>query len=124
MPARVLIAGAGVAALEAALALRSLAADRVDVELLGAEHHFWYRPLSVTEPFGLGEAKRYALPALGRSVVQHLRVLAGLIAGATAVAAFALPLKLNIVVAIGVAVLLCFWIEKGFVPNPATEDDA
>jgi len=27
------------------------------------------------------------------------------------------------VVAIGVAVLLCFWIEKGFVPNPAAEDD-
>ena len=64
MPARVLIAGAGVAALEAALALRSLAADRVDVELLGAEHHFWYRPLSVTEPFALGGATRYELPAL------------------------------------------------------------
>jgi sulfide:quinone oxidoreductase len=60
----VLIAGAGVAGLEAALALRSLAADRVDVELLGAEHHFWYRPLSVTEPFQLGEATRYELPAL------------------------------------------------------------
>ena len=40
MPAQVLIAGAGVAALEAALALRSLAAGRVDVELLGAEHRF------------------------------------------------------------------------------------
>ena len=64
MPARVLIAGAGVAALEAALALRSLAADRVDVELLGAEHHFWYRPLSVTEPFEPGVAMRYELPAL------------------------------------------------------------
>ena len=51
MSAQVLIAGAGVAALEAALALRSLAADLVEVELLGAEHHFWYRPLSVTEPF-------------------------------------------------------------------------
>ena len=64
MPAQVLIAGAGVAALEAALALRSLAADRVEVELLGAEHHFWYRPLSVTEPFARGEATRYELPAL------------------------------------------------------------
>jgi sulfide:quinone oxidoreductase len=71
MPAQVLIAGAGVAALEAALALRSLAADRVEVELLGAEHHFWYRPLSVTEPFALGEAKRYELPALAVAAGTH-----------------------------------------------------
>ena len=71
MPARVLIAGAGVAALEAALALRALAGERVDVELLGAEHHFWYRPLSVTEPFGLGEAKRYPLPALAVAAGAH-----------------------------------------------------
>jgi predicted anti-sigma-YlaC factor YlaD len=47
-----------------------------------------------------------------------LRVLAALIAGATAVAAYALPLKLNIVVAIGVAVLLCFWLEKQFGLDP------
>ena len=71
MPAQVLIAGAGVAALEAALALRSLAAGRVDVELLGAEHHFWYRPLSVTEPFALGEATRYELPALAVAAGTH-----------------------------------------------------
>jgi sulfide:quinone oxidoreductase len=61
---RVLIAGAGVAALEAALALRALAEERVDVELLGAEPHFWYRPLSVAEPFELGEVRRHELPAL------------------------------------------------------------
>ena len=71
MPARVLIAGAGVAALEAALALRSLAADRVEVELVGAEHHFWYRPLSVAEPFELGEATRYELPALAAAAGAH-----------------------------------------------------
>lgn len=64
MAAQVLIAGAGVAALEATLALRALAEEHVEVELLGAEHHFWYRPLSVAEPFELGEAKRYELPAL------------------------------------------------------------
>ena len=52
---KVLIAGGGVAALEAALALRDLAADRVDVELLAPEPHFWYRPLSVAAPFELGE---------------------------------------------------------------------
>lgn len=60
----VLIAGGGVAALEGALALRALLAEPVDVELLGPEPHFWYRPLSVAEPFGLGEARRYDLGLL------------------------------------------------------------
>jgi sulfide:quinone oxidoreductase len=64
VPARVLIAGAGVAALEAALALRALAPRHVQVELLGAELHFWFRPLSVLQPFDEGEATRYQLPAL------------------------------------------------------------
>jgi sulfide:quinone oxidoreductase len=52
---RVLIAGGGVAALEAMIALRRLAEERVEIELLAAEAQFWYRPLSVAEPFGLGE---------------------------------------------------------------------
>jgi hypothetical protein len=42
----VLIAGGGVAALEAALALRALAEDRVRVELIAPEPRFWYRPLA------------------------------------------------------------------------------
>ena len=41
-----------------------------------------------------------------------LRRLSALLAGAAAVAAYAMPLKLNIVVAIGVAVLASFWLEK------------
>jgi sulfide:quinone oxidoreductase len=49
---RVLIAGGGVAALEAMFALRALAGDRVDIELLTAEPRFLYRPLSVRVPFG------------------------------------------------------------------------
>jgi sulfide:quinone oxidoreductase len=61
---RVLIAGGGVAALEAALALRALAEDRVSVEMLAPEHHFWYRPLAVVEPFGLGEARQFDLAEL------------------------------------------------------------
>ena len=61
---RVLIAGGGVAALEAALALQALAEERVSVELLAPEPHFWYRPLSVAEPFGLGEAQRFELSEL------------------------------------------------------------
>jgi sulfide:quinone oxidoreductase len=54
-PLRVTIAGGGVAALEALLALRWLAGERVSIELLSAESEFWYRPLAVAEPFGLGE---------------------------------------------------------------------
>jgi sulfide:quinone oxidoreductase len=51
---RVLIAGGGVAALEAALALRHLGEDRVSVGLIAPEPKFWYRPLAVVESFGLG----------------------------------------------------------------------
>lgn len=63
-PAHVLIAGGGVAALEAALALRALAKDRVSVELLAPEPHFWYRPLAVAEPFALGEVRHFELSKL------------------------------------------------------------
>ena len=65
---RVLVAGGGVAALEAALALRDLAADRVAVELLAPEQHFWYRPLSVAVPFELGEVTRFELDGLARQI--------------------------------------------------------
>jgi sulfide:quinone oxidoreductase len=61
---QVLIAGGGVAALEAALALRELAEDRVSVELLAPEPHFWYRALAVAEPFALGEVRRFELAEL------------------------------------------------------------
>jgi sulfide:quinone oxidoreductase len=50
-PFRVVIAGGGVAALEALIALRQLAEERVTIELLSAEPQFWYRPLAVAEPF-------------------------------------------------------------------------
>jgi sulfide:quinone oxidoreductase len=66
-PVRVLIAGGGVAALEAALALRALAQDRVSVELLAPEPQFWYRPLAVAEPFGLGEVRQFELAELAAS---------------------------------------------------------
>ena len=65
---RVLIAGGGVAALEAALALRSIAEDRVSVELLAPEPHFWYRPLAVAAPFRLGEVLHLELDAIGRDI--------------------------------------------------------
>ena len=51
-PMRVLIAGGGVAALEAVLALRALAGERVSVELLAPGTEFAHRPSSVRSPFG------------------------------------------------------------------------
>lgn len=47
----VVIAGGGVAALEAALALHELAADRVHVTIVAPNTEFRYRPLLVREPF-------------------------------------------------------------------------
>jgi sulfide:quinone oxidoreductase len=49
---KVLVAGAGVGGLEAALALRAYAPEFVRIDLLAPERHFTYRPLSVGEPFG------------------------------------------------------------------------
>ena len=65
---RVLIAGGGVAALEAALALRRLAEDRVQIELLAPEPRFWYRPLAVAAPFELGDVLHLELGALAREI--------------------------------------------------------
>ena len=67
-PMNVVIAGGGVAALEAALALRALAEDRVRVELLAPEPLFWYRPLAVAEPFDLGEARHFQLSELAARI--------------------------------------------------------
>jgi sulfide:quinone oxidoreductase len=61
---RVLIAGGGVAAIEALLALRDLAGDHVDIELLAPDRYFVYRPLAVAAPFELGEPPRFELAAI------------------------------------------------------------
>ena len=57
----VLIVGGGVAALEALIALRDLAGDRVRITLLAPETDFTYRPMTVAEPFPLGHARAYPL---------------------------------------------------------------
>lgn len=82
MPATrsVLIAGGGVAALEAALALRKLAGERVDVTLIAPERHFTCRPVSVLAPFGDSGPHRFPLAAIAeeagaelmRDVVDHV----------------------------------------------------
>lgn len=64
MPTHVLITGAGVAGLEAALALRAVAGDRVSVELVSPDADFVYRPLAVAAPFGVGEVRRFPVRQL------------------------------------------------------------
>jgi sulfide:quinone oxidoreductase len=54
----VVVAGAGVAGLETALALNAIAPRHVAVELIAPETDFTYRPLSVAEPFGIGHVHR------------------------------------------------------------------
>lgn len=72
-PIRVLIAGAGVAALEAALALRELAGARVQVTIVAPETEFVYRPLRVREPFAARAAPRYSLEAIAADIGAELK---------------------------------------------------
>ena len=60
----VLIAGGGVAGLEAAFALHDLAGDRASVTLLAPVDEFVYRPMAVGEPFTSGRAAHYPLADL------------------------------------------------------------
>jgi sulfide:quinone oxidoreductase len=57
----IVIAGGGVAGLEALLALRAIAGDRVRLTLIAPDPDFTYRPLAVAEPFALGHAHRVPL---------------------------------------------------------------
>ncbi len=72
-PVHVLIAGGGVAALEATLALRALAERRVAITLVAPESDFVYRPLAVAEPFRVGEVERFPLRPLVEAAGAELR---------------------------------------------------
>jgi sulfide:quinone oxidoreductase len=63
---KVTIMGGGVAALEAMIALRRLAEERIRIELVTPTPEWSYRPLAVAEPFGLGQATRYDLVKVAR----------------------------------------------------------
>jgi len=66
--AQVVVAGGGIAGLEALLALRSLAGDRAEVTLVAPEREFVYKPLAVDEPFSLTPAERRELEPLAREL--------------------------------------------------------
>ena len=65
---RVVIAGGGVAALEAALALQDLAGDRVATTVVSPQSDFVYRPMRVREPFAYSGAQQYPLAEIAREV--------------------------------------------------------
>src|SRR5690349_9859255 len=75
-PHRVVIAGGGIAGLEALLALRALAGDRVELTLVSAQPDFVYRPLAVARPFGLGHARRTPLAEAARDAGATLKIAA------------------------------------------------
>ena len=68
VPRKVVIAGSGVAGLEAALALRDLAGERVKITLLAPEHEFVYRPMRVREPFAYSAARAYPVDEIARDI--------------------------------------------------------
>jgi predicted branched-subunit amino acid permease len=67
----------------------------------------------IPQHWGLGFAGILALVGITCSLASsQLRIVSALIAGAAGVAAFALPLRLNILVAISVAVVVCLSLER------------
>jgi sulfide:quinone oxidoreductase len=68
----VVIAGGGVAALEAALALRELGGGRIATTMLAPNAEFVYRPMTVQEPFGYATAHRYPLQQIAREIGAEL----------------------------------------------------
>ncbi|MBJ7330711.1 MAG: FAD-dependent oxidoreductase, partial [Solirubrobacteraceae bacterium] len=72
-PLNIVVAGGGVAGLEALLALRDLGGDRVSTTLLTPEADFLVRPWTVQEPFARPEAHRYALSQVTSDAGAELR---------------------------------------------------
>jgi len=63
-PAKVVVAGGGIAGLEGLLALRHLAGERASLTLVSAEPEFTYTPMTVTEPFEPTPAARHDLAGI------------------------------------------------------------
>jgi sulfide:quinone oxidoreductase len=69
---RVVIAGGGVAGLEAVLALRDLLGGGVDVTIVAPEREFVYRPMAVAEPFARGHPQRHRLAEIAADLGARL----------------------------------------------------
>ncbi len=102
---KILIAGGGVAGLEALIALRALLGGTVEIELLAPDVEFSYRQIAVAEPFGLGEVRRFDLATIAADHQAHFRrdALAGVdVRGGAALTVGGLRLAFDyLVVAIG-----------------------
>jgi sulfide:quinone oxidoreductase len=75
-PHRVVIAGGGIAGIEALLALRALAGDRVELTLVSSQPDFVYRPMAIAAPFGLGRAQHTPLADAARDTGATLEICA------------------------------------------------
>ncbi|MGZ4270963.1 MAG: FAD-dependent oxidoreductase [Solirubrobacteraceae bacterium] len=73
-PHRVVVAGGGIAGLEALLALHALAGDRVELTLVSAREDFVYRPMAVARPFALGHARHTPLTAVAQATGATLKI--------------------------------------------------
>jgi sulfide:quinone oxidoreductase len=78
-PHRVVVAGGGIAGLEAVLALRDLAGDRVAITLVAPNADFSLRPLEVAEPFSRGH--RGVLPVKDFADEQGIALRADAVTG-------------------------------------------
>ena len=67
-PLRVLIAGGGVGGLEALIAARELAADRVALTLVSPGGEFVYRPLTTAPPYSVGRVRGVSLQSVASDV--------------------------------------------------------
>jgi sulfide:quinone oxidoreductase len=61
---KVLIVGGGVGGVEAMVALHDLCRDQLEIAVHAPRREFLYRPLAVTEPFGVGKVLKFDLQQL------------------------------------------------------------
>jgi sulfide:quinone oxidoreductase len=69
---QIVVAGGGVAGLEALLALRNLAGERVDLTLLEPHTEFVFRPAATAETFGRGYGQRIPMTRVAGAVGARL----------------------------------------------------
>jgi sulfide:quinone oxidoreductase len=110
--AHVVVAGAGVAGLEAVMAIRALAGDRARITLVDRAREFVYNPMTVATPFATGSSTRMPLSELARSAncdLVHDAVAEVIPAERRVVLARGTPLSYDkLIVALGAARIAAF----------------